>query len=241
MAYGGFHPFPRRFGSSRGKTIEVTTAALTQGRGTALDSGTGSIAWLDCYVRARALAAQWEAQRRLANQFDPRRCSDFLPRWETIFAIVPPPGSSTSQRRKALAARWKTIGQAPTQQTVTDALKAALPNTFSSLAVLTAATAISHVYTSIAVPGGVTIAADGQWGSSVHTLTVIVTEKAAQSDADFYNEVGTIYPLLNRILPAWVTFDWARDDPSAGIGFWLDAPNGAFSTIPNLDNMRFDV
>lgn len=229
----------------RGRPIEVIADGLSSQMGTAFDTSPTTVVGQKVHASARCLASAWEQNRKLANQADPLRVTDFLSRWEAIFGIRPPYGATDSQRRNALAARWGMIGKRCDVTSVHDLLHTMLPNTFVGVVHTASPYAAAVVPVTViggtggAPPGTNTIAgADpsaisepGYWSGSCHHLAIQVAQPAWMSDADFYTEVGAVYNgTLRRFLPAWVTFSWFRDGHAVP-GFYLDDPH-------NLDNER---
>jgi len=103
------------------------------------------------------------------------------------------------------------------------------------LVTTSSAQATGYVAGGATVPGGVTLP-DGTafgvtWYSTIAHIVVLVQEPATYDDATFYATVGQIGQWLDDLLPAWVTWSWARDGSTAG-AFILDDPH-------NLDNERF--
>ena len=245
MGYGGLQPFPRRFGRTAGQSVEVVTNSILSQLGTAYDSSTTSKVWVKATATARALCDVAETSQRLRNQFDPNRLTVFLPRWEAIFGITPPPGSTHGSRRLAVAARWTVLGQVANGGGLVAVLQRLLRNTFVAVVHTAASAATSIVPASVvagaggAPAGTVTVSGKspggaittGYWSSTTHHLAFQVTQPAWMLDADYYREVGqTSNGLLRGFLPAWVTFSSFRDGPF-GPGFYLDDPH-------NLDNER---
>jgi len=120
-SFGGLAPFARRFGGEP-RTLEAILRSLNDQMGTALDVSTSSPVYMRNLALARAIADVWDRSQALSNQFDWNRVTEFLPRWESIFAIYPRSGATTLERRQALATRWATIGKPCTHQALVDAL-----------------------------------------------------------------------------------------------------------------------
>lgn len=222
-----------RTGRSRDSTTETILRSLLDARGVAYDTGTGSLVYVECLAHARVLAAVWRFHRRLRNQFDPLRMTEFLPRWERIFRIPAAPSATQNDRRAAVAAKFALIGQRANANGLHDLLASILPD-LSPVVVRTASSAANtQTHVAVAVPGGVTTTGTSRWLSTVSHLGIRVTKPAWMTEADFYAQAGRIWQWLPGFLSAWCTFDWYREDVS-GTGFVLD-------TTPNLDNQAFDT
>ncbi len=129
--FGGFTPFPLRFGGAKSR-VQILTNAYNDARGTAYDTSTTSPVWVENNAIARATSDVWDVNELLGNQFQPRRMSSLLSRWEAIYGIVPTPGSSRSTRRAAVQEVFSRVGFVPTYQGVVDRLNALLsPVTFT--------------------------------------------------------------------------------------------------------------
>lgn len=231
MNTGGY-AYIARSGATRNTDVEAITRSLVANKGVAYDDGSGSLSWLECHAIARAIAAVASSQRRFANQFDPTRMTDALPRWERIFGIPSPFGRTLAERRREVAARFAMIGRSPHSGDLTAILSEALPDNFSELSYTTSSVANTHTTTSVTVPGGITTTGDGSWSSSIYFVAVGLIQPAWQTDVEFARVPGVVHRLLDGWMPAWCTFDWYRDGVN-GAGFYLDEDG-------NLNNQRFD-
>lgn len=250
---GGLNPGFERSGGGRpvrGRILD----SLNQQRGTAYDTSQASPVYAENLAFARAIAEVWANNERLANQWDPLRMTDFLPRWEAIYGLYPSPSDTLVDRRKRVAAAVARVAQFPTYQNVVDTLRAALGNVFVS---------ITHTGTGAANPtvvaGGAVTSPSGpanvvwvglgnttstvDWYSNVAHVLVQVQQPAGMLDVDFYSAAGKIFPILDSLLPAWVTFDWYRvcHSNATATGFYLDGDPvySGSNTYVNLDNEAF--
>ena len=242
MGYGGYHPYPRRFGGGK-PALEVCHTSLNERRGTGIDAtDPNSNAWLEDMAIARAIVFDgWECNQRLANQWDPRRVTDMLSRWETVFAISPDPAARDVERRAVLTDRWQRIGRPVNHGTLVAVLTAALGSFFVAVEYISKLNAIVHVPDNT-YPWGTVV--DGvRWSSTSAHVLVRLQKPTGASEADFYKAAGKVVQVLDPMLPAWDTVDWYRASscglpinvpggPSAA-GFYLDCP-------ANLDNQVFD-
>jgi hypothetical protein len=246
MAFGGYHPYPRRFGGGRhsGKPLlQVVHESLNAARGAAFDTDSEtSIAAVETMAWARAIVFDgWELNARLGHQWDARRTTDMLPRWEQIFKIRPAPGASTRDRRVELVRRWERFGAISHHARLETALEAALGDYFVAVEYISLANAVVHVPDG-SYPWG-TVVTGVPWYSTVAHITVRLQKPAGATEAQFYEAAGKVSFTLDPIVSAFVTFDWYRapestpvnvsGGPSAG-GFYLDDEH-------NLDNNVFDV
>lgn len=131
--FGGYCPFPLRLGGSKPR-VETITKALNAARGTAHDVATDSPAWVEDNAVARGIASVWNVNELLGNQFDPRRMSIMLSRWEKILAIPRLPTDTDAERRAKVLAVMARTGVAPWYQEVYDRLVAAFAPVTISIA-----------------------------------------------------------------------------------------------------------
>jgi hypothetical protein len=246
---GGFDPFPRRPGSRSARNVEALTKSMLRQRGTAYTDDPNSFVWLQSTCIARAIASAWETNQRLANQFDPYRTTDFLPRWEKIYGISPPPGATFSQRRTAVAARWILIGKAATRSGFEDVLRTLLPNTFVTVHYLSNHWAVNRTaenvfYPDTGTPFGThpshgtdptSSNALGNWSSTIHHIAIELTQPSWMPNEDYYREARSIYSgILDVFLPTWTTFSAFKSNGETFEGFYLDAAG-------NLDNQAVGI
>lgn len=239
MGLGGFHPFPKRYGGGR-PLLKVLHDSLNAARGTAIDANDStSIAWVENMAYARAIAIDGHGTtERLGNQRDPARMTDFIPRWEGIFKIVPSPTATDQERRAEIRVRFRRFLDASAiHYRVESALRTALGSYFSAIEYISYANAVIHV-PDTSYPWG-TVASGYPWTSTTAHMLVLLVKPDGASEGDFYTAAGKVPPILDALLPAWMTFNWYRrptdappitvsGGPSQG-GFYLDS-------LANLDN-----
>ena len=245
MAYGRYHPYPRRFGGNvyNGKPLtEVVHASLNAARGPAFNTeDSTTTVWIENFAHARALAIDgWEVNARVSMQWDPQRTTDMLPRWERIFAIRPSPTATDASRRAELTARWQRFGEISNHARIVTALTNALGSYFVAVEYISLANAVVHV-PDASYPWG-TVVAGVTWYSTVAHILVRLQNPAGSTEGQFYDAAGLVPQILDPIVSSFVTFDWYRS-PSVGTpiavvggpsaaGFYLDETN--------LDNLVFD-
>jgi hypothetical protein len=240
---GGYSPYPRRFGGGRynGKPLlQVVHESLNAQRGPALESG--SIASVENMAYARAIVYDgWELNARVGHQWDAKRVTDMLPRWERIFKIRPAPDASERSRRTELQSRWARFGGVANHARLTTALSAALGSYFVAVEYINLAEAVVHV-PDATYPWG-TVASGAPWTSTIAHVLVRLQKPTGATEAQFYEAAGKVALVLDPILNSFCTFAWYRpptngapitapSGPSAG-GFYLDGTN--------LDNCCFAV
>lgn len=243
MGYGGHFPYPRRFGGGRPR-LKIIHDALNAARGTALDaSNPDTIVWVENMAYARAICFDgYGFNDKIALQNDPRRMTDFLPRWEKILALTPAPGATDHERRLAVERKFKDFLKASSLHSQLVAkLQDTLPaNVFGGIEYIGFLNAVIHV-PDASYPWG-TVVPGFPWYSTTARVLIRLEKPEGYTEQDFYAEAAKIGPAIDGLLPSWATFDWYRrpasgaainveDGPSAA-GFYLDDEH-------NLDNSVF--
>jgi hypothetical protein len=229
---GKFNPLATTLGGEELTHYEeLAYAAIMEAGGTALSQDDDSYRAAEVEAEARCLAYLYYLRDRAKNQWTPALMTDFLPRWVKIYGIKK--SGNEVKDRMAVARHLATWGIAPTLIVLEDFLATLLGGCFVGIVLTSPQDALASVpggASNPAPPDGVTYP-DGDWRSSVAHLA-IETTKNGLDDNSFYSLVGQVHDGLQRIAPAWVTYDWFLDGP-LGAGFYLDSP-------ANLDNQRFD-
>lgn len=238
--FGGFSPYPRRFGGGRTR-VQDCLDALNADRGTAFDAeDTESVVYAENMALARAISAAWGTNVRLGYLWDPMRCPlDVLARWERIMALYPRPEDNEVTRRRRVLAIFEAIGKATVNGLVHSLLEPALGE---------ALVAVEHISVDNAVitvpddsyPWG-SVSGSSPWSSTVSHILIRLQKPAGWTEAQFYEAAGKVSQLLDPALPVWVTFDWYRagetsvavEGGASAAGFYLDDD-------ANLDNQVLD-
>ncbi len=240
MGEARFNPgFERNGGGT--PTLKTILDGLNSARGTAYDTVEDGVVYAENEAIARMLWCAWEQNQRFANQFDPDRMTDFLPRWEAIFGLTPLDSDTDTERRRAVKERMLRIGVVPTRQELIDRLTVALGSAFVSYTNIELADSTQWVpNTSPAWPAGpppavrnvTTLSYDPTWYSTTAHILILVTRPSAMNIGQFWEALGRVYPILDAMVPAWVTWEFYVESPT-GAGFFLDEEN-------NLDHYIFD-
>lgn len=237
-AFGGYTPFPRRFGSgaepgTTGNTplLKRVFQSISAARGSAYSQSLQSAVGVENMAIARAIAIDgWQRNQKMANEFDPTRCTaaGLMPRWERIFGIVPPYGATEPQRRAALSAAWLRLVTGNWVQAAIDALSTALGPLFVGLTFQTPSTALSYW------PGGNALAGF-PWFSTLMLVSVQLTipngyanPQDGSPNAKWWAATGGVATVLDPLLPAWCTFQFyilSITRNPGHIGFYCDEPN----------------
>jgi hypothetical protein len=223
--YGGMSPQPEQYGGGK-RLLEYLLESLNRSRGTAYDTSATSNVYPEQQALARTIAAAWGTNQRLANIIDPLRTC-LISRWEKIFGFVPLPSDTKPVRRARLVKQWQRFGDIPKPQRIADLLIEELAGVFVAIIHETPTSATTYW------PGG-TPSPITPWMSTIARISIHVEPLTHMTEAQFYERVGRIFPLLDGRLPAWVTWNWWRNNSLGSQGFLLDDPH-------NLDNESFDV
>lgn len=211
MGYGGFSPQPERYGGAR-PTVEFILRSLNAQMGTAYDVTAGSPVFMRNLALARCLADVWDTSERMANQFDPYRMSEFLPRWEKILGIIPLPTDTDVARRQRVQAKFARMGRMPTAQAISDQLTRVLaPITFVIVTDTAATAEIAWPYAMGRIYS---------LGTSPPTVTVSGVPTGTERLKVIIDGAGTL---------GVATFQWSLDD---GGSYSASTPTAASFPIP---------
>lgn len=243
MAFGGYHPYPRRYGGGR-PALQTFHESLNAQRGTALaGADASSIVWLEDLALMRAIVFDgWHTNQRLAHQWDPRRMTDMLGRWERLMKLRPALGATPTERRDGILERFERFSGIANHAKLLKNLEHALGAAFVGVEYISVANAVVTV-PDATYPWG---AANPSrpWSSTVARILVQITKPQGWSEDQFYEAAAKVGPIIDALAPAWVAYDWYRGPvgyppivvaggPQAA-GFYLDAEH-------NLDNNVFDA
>lgn len=238
-SYGGTCPYPRRMGGGP-SLVAVIMDSLAASRGTAYSTSQDSAVMVENLAFAREIAAAYEANRRLANQFDPSRMTESLDGWTKMLKIVVRAGMTDAQKRDVIAAVFSRVGNDILRTYVEPLLEAALGGVYYDIEYIPYASAVISV-PDVSYPWGVVVP-NAPWSSTVCHILVRLQKLTGMSEGEFFAEAGKVHQVLDNLLPAWVTFDWYRS-PSVGTPTVVaggPSATGWFLDEPNLDLLCFD-
>lgn len=240
--YGGYAPYPRRFGGGRPR-LRLVHDALNAARGTALDaSNSDTVVWVENMAHARAITFDgYGTNERLGNQNNPDRMTVMLPRWEKILGIIPSPEATEKERRAEVKERMQRFLDATALHTrILSTLRAELGDVFVQIEYISYANAVINVPDATYPWGTVNVAAP--WSSTTALMLVLCQKPAGYSEGDYYTAIARAHPALEQIMPSWMKWNLYRGPqtypsvsvsggPSRG-GFYFDDPG-------NMDNCVF--
>jgi hypothetical protein len=242
--FGGLAPFPRRFGGGKPR-LQFILESLNAQRGTGYDVHPSSNIYAENMALARAIDGGWAVNGRLANVLDGYRTA-LIERWEKILGIPIVASDPDYVRRARIAERQARFGRQAIASTIISALQTAMGGAYVAVEFISIDNAVVHVPDATYPWGDV---ADGSpWYSTTAHVLIRTQKPAGWSEADFLSAVGNVHEILDPLVPAWVTYDWYRQDgtpinvsggPSAA-GFYLADANNLSTSPQNLDYEVFD-
>lgn len=231
---------PYRCGNSNRADLQQISSSLLAQRGDAITTQVGSVIWVETQAWARAIYHIWAYNQKAANQFDPNKMTDLLPRWESMMGLSALPGDTIAQRQARIAARFRLINKMPTTQDITDLLMSALGPTFVELINIRQDQAYAQYPGGTPIVGGITNTVNGPWYSTIQHIFVETIHPPSYTDNQFYATVNQIIPLLNPLLPSYDTFDWFwdsfSDDGYASFDGYVGLVSGTVGTTSLTGN-----
>jgi hypothetical protein len=201
-------------------------------RGSAFTKESGTLVHVENVAIARLMAALVRTGDKVRNNAIPSTADEKLDDWIKILNVVSRAGDSDQSKREECAAQYR-VAPGPTRQVVDDAISELLGDLFVKVHRFTGADLDNppeptHWPTINPGPADYDLGG-GTWLSARSHLVVEVTEPSGVSLADYYYLVDAkLFRLLNRILPAYVTADWAVNVDD---GFALDVDKLDFGAL----------
>lgn len=240
MSFGGLHHYPRKLGGGETR-LSVILNSLNSQRGTAYDVTYASNVYAENMAIARCIGAGWSTNERVASLWNPDCMDEYaLNRWEKMLHIIPKSSDSIVTRRARIKKRWQRFGTDSNVSQLETEVSEELGDTYVAIEYISNANAV------IRVPDGTypwgTASTTNPWYSTICHILVRTTKPSGMTEGEFYETVSKMHPLLNDILPAWVTWDWYRPGPvSVSVSGGPSAGGFYFDDEHNFDNEVFDV
>ncbi len=244
--YGGIGHGVERYGGAKPRS-QIILASLNEQAGTAFDVSTASPKFYWNLAVARAVAEVWDDNERMSNQFDFAKVTDFLSRWERIFAIYPSQDLTRAERRRILQARWFLFGRRTTHQALIDALTPVLVNV--PFTVATNATEDASILWPFAmgpvlnIDAGPAVSVTGNPAGATYDLRVKVTGNGGYGvgvfqyslDGDATVTSGVSIAATVAIGGTPLTIAFANASFTAGQRYWTQShPNDWSSTVAEI-------
>jgi hypothetical protein len=190
---------------------------LQKRRGSAYTKTTGTLVDAENLALARMLAATGPRQaEKLRANATPRRADEKLDWWRRVLAVPVKPGEPRWRVRQKVAAHYR-LTDGPTLGTVRGALEGLLGDAFVDMSWdegSTLSVPPTPTYWPGVNPGSPADSlGGGTWLSTRCHLFVQVQIPSNMTFGSFLTLVNVdLKALLDRMLPAWATFDWAIGD-----------------------------
>ena len=192
-------------------------------RGSAFSKSDDTLVHVENVAISRLFASLIRAGDKVRNNAIPSTSDERLEEWIQTLNVVVRTQDSRQARREACAAQYQ-VAPGPTRQVVDDAVETLLGDLFVKVHRWDGADLDNPpdpTYWPTVDPGPAAFdLGGGAWLSARSHLVVEVTYPNGMTLSDYYYLVDAqLFRLLNRILPAYVTFDWATNVDD---GFILD-------------------
>lgn len=197
---------------------EQCRQALLESYAPVFDCADGELAEIEASAEASVVAMVWAASDRLAKQGQALRMIEALPVWEEACGMRPSPGDSATERRQALAAKFRGY-TGDTAADIRNACASVMGGAFVALHYVPANE--QHAYWPGINPGPPGF----EWMTNRNRIFAQVT-KAGQSDEAFRRRVNKMSGVVDSILAVDCVFDWfVSDTDGTEDGFFLDQSN----------------
>lgn len=190
-------------------------------RGSAFSQNTTDLVHAENLALSRTLGCiGFRGPERMRANAVPARSDERLDYWAKVLAVPVRAGDERWQIRQRCAASFK-ASSGPTLATVTAAVSSLLGDAFVAIRIATGATLSAPppvTYWPVIAPGPASYSlGGGAWLSERCHLFVETTKPAGMSQAAYHDLLNVqLFQLLDRMLPAWATFDYGA------LGFTLD-------------------
>lgn len=232
-AFGGYSPFPRRFGGGKPR-VQTIHNSLNAALGSGYSVERSTKVWAENMAAARCLSVGYGTNQRMAHAWDPDRMPlEVLKRWEKLLAILPDPEASVRVRRAAVKTILERAGRATITTQIADEVKAAMGDLFVALEFidLSIATVISP---DNSYPFGVQDDST-PWSSTTAKILVLTDKPEAMPITEYLDKVAKAKINLESVLPSWVTYviyhapdghsPYAVSGGASRAGIYCDTPN----------------
>lgn len=207
---------------------------LQDARGSSYSKELSGLVHVENQALARAHAARWRDCERLSANANPATAHEKAEEWRQALAVRLQPNDTPESLRTRCAAKFL-AARGPTRQTVDDAVEKLLGQVYVKSWRLYG-TDLDNPPTETYWPGvnpGIPSydLGGGPWYSERSHIVIEVTQPADVSLASFLDKMAQLYELLDRMLPATSTFDWAVNVDD---GFELDVDQMDFGALSRV-------
>lgn len=207
---------------------------IQDARGSSYSKELSGLVHVENQALARAHAARWRDCERLSTNANPATAYEKSEEWRQALAVRLRPNDTPESLRQRSAAKFLS-NRGPTRQTVDDAVEKLLGNLYVKSWRLYGddlATPPTETYWPGVNPGTPSYdLGGGPWYSERSHLVIEVTQPSDVQLSEFLDKMDQLYELLDRLLPATATFDWAVNVDD---GFTLDVDQLDFGSLGRL-------
>lgn len=205
--------FYRELRAGRGSAYRTVYEGTTQG-----------LVHAENLAASRSEAARWRAADKLSNNALPLTSDERLGSWMEILAVETYPGDTMHDIRLRCAAKYQ-AATGCSERVVDEAVQGLLGAVYVRswrFDGVDLATPPSPTYWPTINPGPATYSLGGGAWFSARSHFIVEVQQPAGMSLSTYQELLNVhlFALLDRLVPAWATFDWAMG--LSGGGFFLD-------------------
>lgn len=221
--YGRTNPYPRRYGGGKRAHTYATRAITQDFKRYRLDTSEGAVKAAEAYAYGNAIGGIWAVNKRLEGAEIPSRMMETLTLYETILRLRPASDDSDTERRQAVAAKFRALSGQMTFGDIEDICRAVMGASFVQLSKADPADYMTYMPGG----GGAAMAAlpAGTWGqyapgqpgyehSTNRCILAIVVEQGILDNETYEKLKSSLYRLLQSSLPAYM--DFAIGEGTAG-------------------------
>lgn len=213
--YGRPNPYPRRYGGGLRARTYATRAITQEFNRYRLNTAEGSVKAGEAYAYGNAVGAVWSVNKRLTGAEIPLRMMETLTVYEEILRLRPASDDSDTERRQAVAAKFRALSGQMTIGDIEDICRAVMGASFVQLT----KAAPANYMTYMPGGGGAALAAlpAATWGqfapglpgyehSTNRCILAVVVQQGILDNGTYAKLKASLQRLLQSSLPAYMTF-----------------------------------
>lgn len=207
---------------------------LRNARGSAYSRETGNLVHAENLTLARAHAMNWRNAERVQTNANPETAWEKSEEWRSALGVRPRPGDTPADVRVRCGAKFR-ASQGPRQQVNDDAISKLLGTLYVRTwreygDDLATPPTVTHWPGVNAGLSGYDLGG-GAWYSERCHMMIEVTQPSDVGLSEFIDKMDQLYELLDRQMPAYVTFDWGVNVEG---GFVLDESQLDFGALSRI-------
>jgi len=213
--YGRTNPYPRRYGGGLRARTYATRAITQEFNRYRLKTEEGSVKAAEAYAYGNAVGGIWSINKRLTGAEVPLRMMETLTLYEEILRLRPASDDSDTERRQAVAAKFRALSGQMSCGDIEDICRAVMGASFVQLTKADPADYMTYMPGG----GGAALAAlnPTEWGQfapgppgyehATNRCELAVVVKQGILDNSTYAKLrASLQRLLQSALPAYITF-----------------------------------